>query len=423
MGRWTLAALVVNAVVGSGIFGLPSVIASLVGPRAPWAWVAGAAGNGVVMLCFAEVASRFSEAGGAYLYARESLPRLIAIQVGWLVFLTRVTAAAAAANLFTVNLAELVPAVEGQVVRVGLLTVLIGGLAVVNFRGVRNAARLSNVFTIGKLVPLAVFLAAGAYFMATREVGAAPASAAARSPDWLRAILLVAFAYGGYDGTMLAMSEARQPRRDAPFAMIAAMLLLVAIYTGVQLVVGAALADPAASSRPLVSAARVFMGPFGGALLAAGAMISVFGFLVANFLAAPRLLYALGTNHDLPPLFGRIHPRFRTPHVSIVTFGLLVWALAAYGSFQANAMLSAVSRLFVYGSTCVALIVLRKRRPGEAWLRLPAGVPLALAGIGFCALLASRMVAGEIGVLLAVALIALLHWSIVRRTSLATGGR
>lgn len=414
MGRATLAALVVNAVIGSGIFGLPSVLARLLGPLAPWAWIVGAVGNGVVMLCFAEVASRFSQAGGAYLYARASLPRLVAIQVAWLVFLTRVTAAAAGANLFTVNLGELLPAAEREVVRIGLLTLLVGGLAAVNLRGVRQGARLSNLFTAGKLVPLAVFLVAGAVFLAARAPASAPAAPpAAPASDWLRAVLLVAFAYGGYDGTLLAMGEARHPRRDAPVAMVAAMVFLAALYTGIQLVVGAALSDPGASQRPLVAAAQVFLGPFGAGLLAAGAMISVFGFLVANFLAAPRLLFAVGANGDMPAVFARVHPRFRTPDVAILTFAVVVWALAVHGSFEWNAMISAVSRLFVYASTCVSLVVLRRRHPGEARFHLRGGLVLAALGIGFCAVLASRMGRAELAALLVVALLGSGQWAIL----------
>src|SRR5512145_3370073 len=91
MGRWTVTALVINAIIGSGIFGLPSVIARSLGPVSAWAWVIGAAGNAVIILCFAEVASRFTGAGGAYLYARASLGRLTAIIVGWLAYLTRLS--------------------------------------------------------------------------------------------------------------------------------------------------------------------------------------------------------------------------------------------------------------------------------------------------------------------------------------------
>ncbi|GMU66943.1 MAG: amino acid permease [Acidobacteriota bacterium] len=418
MGRWTLALLVVNAIVGSGIFGLPSVVSKHLGPLAPWAWVLGAVGNGVVMLCFAEVASRFTAAGGAYLYARESLPRLVAIEVGWLAFLTRMTAAAAGANLFTVNLAGLVPAAEQETVRLGALTLLLGTLTAVNVAGVEQGARWSNVFTVAKLVPLAILLVAGAAFLLLRGAIAPAAPASAASPDdWLRAGLLIAFAYGGYDGALMAMGEARDPRRDAPFALVAAMVALALLYTAVQLVVDGVLVDPAATERPLVEAASVVLGPWGGALLAAGTLVSIVGFLGANFLNSPRLGFALAENGDLPAVVGRVHPRFRTPYLAILGFGFLVWALAVAGSFAWNATLSAVSRLFVYGATCVALLALRRRDPHGARLRLPGGPVLATAGIAFCALLASRMGRAELVVVAVVTAVAAAHWALVRRGS------
>lgn len=420
MGRWTLALLVVNAIVGSGIFGLPAVVSKHLGPLAPWAWIAGAVGNGVVMLCFAEVASRFTAAGGAYLYAREALPRLVAIEVGWLAFLTRMTAAAAGANLFTVNLAGLIPAAEREVVRVGLLTLLLGTLTAVNVAGVREGARWSNYFTVAKLVPLAVLLAAGAAFLVARGAVTAAVPAPVATPDdWLRTGLLIAFAYGGYDGALMAMGEARDPRRDAPFALVTAMVVLALLYAAVQVVVDAALPDPAATERPLVEAANVVLGPWGGALLAAGALVSIVGFLGANFLNSPRLGYALAENGDLPAAVGRVHPRRRTPYVAILGFGFLVWALAVAGSFTWNATLSAVSRLFVYGATCVALLALRRRDPGGARFRLPGGAALPVAAIGFCALLASRMGRAELVVIVVVTAVAGAHWALVRRRDAA----
>lgn len=413
MGRWTLAALVVNSIIGSGIFALPAAIGRLVGPAAPWAWLIGAAGNGLIMLCFAEVASRFREAGGAYLYARAALPRILAIQVGWLAFLTRLSAAAAGANLFIVNLAEFWPPAERPWTRGALLTALFGVLALVNHHGVRGGAGLSNLFTIGKLLPLAVFLVGGALHFAS---GAPVTRPAAGTGEWLRASLLIAFAYGGYDGAMMAMGEARRPRRDAPFALIASMLFLAALYTAVQISVDRSLGTTA-SERPLVDAARLFLGARGGALLAAGAIVSVIGYLVANFLNAPRLAYALAEHDDAPAALGRVHPVHRTPFVSVWLFAVAVWALALYGNFEWNAMLSAVARLFVYGSTCAALLVLRRRQPEAARLRLPGGSVLAVLGMGLCALLVSRMGRGELVVIAAVAAIGFVHWLVAARRS------
>jgi APA family basic amino acid/polyamine antiporter len=415
MGRWTVTALVINAILGSSIFGLPSVIAKSLGPASPWAWLIGAAGNAVIIVCFAEVASRFTQAGGAYLYAHAALGRLPGILVGWLAYLTRVSAVAAGANLFTVNLAEFFPGVSREVVRIAVLTVLLGLFAAVNYRGAKGGAQLSNVFTIGKLVPLAIFVVAGIAWVATHPPAVAVTTPTPTGRDWLQALLLIGFAYGGFDGAMFAMGEAKEPRRDAPFALGTAIVFLTFLYTGVQLLVSAALPDPGASARPLADAARVFLGPTGASLLAGGALLSLVGFLSANFLNGPRLTYALSEQLDAPALLGRIHPRFRTPYVSILLFAVLVWALAAYGNFQWNATLSAVTRLFIYGSTCLALIVLRRTQPGTAWLTVPGGPVLAVIGMGFCALLAARMGRAEVVALVGVTVLGFVHWLIVRR--------
>jgi amino acid transporter len=146
MGRWTLVALVINSIIGSGIFGLPSLVWRLVGSAAPWAYLLAGAGMGVIMACFAEVASRFSDAGGPYLYARAAFGRFFGIEMGWVLWLVRLSAAAAAANLFVVYLAEFWSAAHEPVARAVVLTALLGVLATINYRGVKSGARMSNIF-------------------------------------------------------------------------------------------------------------------------------------------------------------------------------------------------------------------------------------------------------------------------------------
>jgi amino acid transporter len=303
-----------------------------------------------------------------------------------------------------------------------VLMLLLGTLTLLNVHSVKDGAGWSNVFTVAKLLPLVIFLAAGFAWLAAHERARPAAEVLTRGGDassWLQAILLIAFAYGGYDGAMMAMGEAKDPRRDAPFALVLSMVGLAALYTAVQLVVDGVLSDPAATARPLVAAANVFLGPWGGALLAAGALVSIAGFLGANFLGSPRVIFALAENGDVPRLLGRVHPRFRTPFVAIVLFGATVWLLAARGSFEWNAALSAIARLFVYGSTCVVLLVLRRQQPGrlasDARFRLPAGPLFAAIGLVFCALLATRMGRAELVILGLLLAVATIHWALVRR--------
>ncbi|MGE5327340.1 MAG: APC family permease, partial [Deltaproteobacteria bacterium] len=165
MGRWSLVALVINSIIGSGVFGLPSVVASKLGQASPLAYIPAALGMGVVMACFAEVASRFRQAGGPYLYARLAFGRLAGIEVAWITYLARLTAAAANVNLFAIYLAEFWPAAKSAWPRFGVLTLLVGILACINYRGVRPGARQSNVFAVAKLVPLLMFIATGLFFV------------------------------------------------------------------------------------------------------------------------------------------------------------------------------------------------------------------------------------------------------------------
>ena len=153
MGRWSVVALTVNSVIGSGIFGLPSAVASHIGKISPLAVLFAGAGMGIVMACYAEVASRFHEAGGPYLYARAAFGRFMGIQTAWMLFLGQSAAPAASANLFVVYLGEFWPHAKDPLPRFVILTVLVGALALINFRGVRARAPVSTYLTAANKVP------------------------------------------------------------------------------------------------------------------------------------------------------------------------------------------------------------------------------------------------------------------------------
>jgi amino acid transporter len=412
MGRWSLVALVINSVIGSGIFGLPSVVAGMLGPASPLAYIPAALGMGIVMACFAEVASRFRQAGGPYLYAREAFGRLAGIEVAWVTYIARLTAAAGNANLFVIYLAEFWPATKDPWPRLAVLTLLIGLLAGVNYRGVRAGARQSNVFTVAKLVPLLLFLAAGLFFV---NRGNFSIHSHAPVGSWFEAVLLLVFVFGGFESAMIPMSEAKDPKRDAPFALFVALAVVTAVFTLVQVVVTGILPDAASTDRPLAAAAHVIVGPAGGAFIALVALVSVYGILSSMILSVPRLTFALAEQGDFPALFARVHPRFRTPFVSIVVLAALVWGMAVAGSFKWNARLSAVARLFTYGATCAALVAFRKKPPEDAGFRLPAGSLFALLGILFCVALVARMGRVEFWIVLATGLVGLANWAWAQR--------
>jgi APA family basic amino acid/polyamine antiporter len=421
IGRLALIGLVLNSVIGSSVFGLPSVIGARLGAWSPWAWLVAAAGMVLVVACFAEVASRFGQAGGPYLYARVAFGRVAGIEMAWLTYLVRLTAAATNANLFVIYLAEFWPAATGPIHSPAVLALMLGPLALANYRGVGLGLNVSNVFTVGKLVPLAVFVIAGiALLFGARSTTTASPASPVDLGVWLEVILLLVFAYGGFEAALVPLAEAKNPRRDAPVALFAMLGICALLYTLVQAVVVAALEDPGASPRPLAAAAQVFLGPAGANFMALGALVSVYGYLAGAMLNVPRLTYAMAEQGDLPARFGAVHRRFRTPHVSVVLFAGLVWALASAGSFLQNLTLSAVSRLFTYGAVCVALVVLRWRERRNLpdlpppWFRIPAGTLVASLGLAFSATLALRMNVREIVVLGATLVLGLLHWTWIR---------
>ena len=400
----------VNSIIGSGIFGLPSLITRQLGAAGPVAWVAAAIFSGVIMVCFAEVASRFTETGGPYLYARVAFGRFTGILMGWLTWLVRLASAAANANLFIIYLAEFWMRAQAPLPRVIVLTALIGMLTVINYVGVSAGTQLSNVFTAAKLLPLLVFIVAGAGYLFSHHQPVPVGIVNTGGGSWLDAMILMVFAYGGFEGALLPMGEAKDPRRDAPFALIAALATCAVVYTLVQVVVIGVLPNPAAGDRPLAAAARVFMGAAGTAFISVGALLSIYGYLSSMILNTPRLTFALAEQGDFPRIFAAIHPRFRTPYFSIVVFAVLLWVLAFTGTFQWNVVLSSVARLFYYGIVCAALIVLRRRAPGEARFRVPGGPVLAVLGMGVCIVFLTAMQRGAFYILAAVAFIALLNW-------------
>ena len=417
IGRWALAGLVLNGVIGSAIYGLPSVISGKLGRAAPWAWLIAAALIGVVLACFAEVASRFRDAGGPYLYARVTFGRFAGLQTGWMAYLARLTASATVANLFVIYLGEFLPGVTGRSAAAGVLAGLLGGLAAVNYRGVGLGSGVSSALAIAKLAGLGIFVALGLAWLAGHGAVAAPAPPPGAAP-WLEALLVLVFAYGGFEAALMPLAEARDPERDAPVALFVALAAATLIYSLGQTVVTLTLPSAAASTRPLADSARIFLGAPGAGFLAVCALLSTFGYLAGGMVNVPRLTFAMAEQRDLPRAFGAVHQRFRTPHVSIVAYAAVVWALAASGSFLQNLTLSVAARLITYGLVCAALPVLRRRdgRPGAAppaAFTLPAGRVFAVLGVLGMVVVATQVKRQELLVMAGVVGLATVHWRAV----------
>jgi basic amino acid/polyamine antiporter, APA family len=366
------------------------------------------------------VASQFSEAGGPYLYARTAFGRLMGILVGWMLYLAQTAAPAANANLFVIYLAEFWPEAKERWPRFLILTLLIGMLALINLLGARQGTAVSNVFTVGKILPLLMVILAGAALTIFHPVpwgGAGPMPASA----WMKALVLLVFAYGGFESAVAPVGEAKNPARDAAFALFVALITCATIYALVQWVVVGVLGPGATTDRPLAEVARVTMGNRGAGLVAIGAMISVYGYLSAKLLGMPRVTFALAKGGDWPRVFAVVGPKFHTPWFSILFFAVVVWGLAIAGNFTWNVTLSVIARLFYYGVVCAGLIALRRKQPQAGGFRLPGGPLLSVVGVGIAAALcvaaqlSKQMDLGKSVILGATVVAALLNWLWARR--------
>ena len=416
IGRWSLTALMVNSIVGVSIFKLPADLAARLGRLSPFSCLGAGAGILIIAGCIAEVSSYYDETGGLYLYARDALGRFAGLLVAWLTWLTRIAAPAAAANLFCTYAAQFYPALGTHRGEMLLLGALIGHLALLNYVGVKTGKNVSNVFTAIKVGFLLFFVVAALLALLLKpELRVVAPLPAASAKSWFQAMLLLVYAYGGFEGALFVGGETTNPKRDTPVALLTTLGVVCVIYTAVQFTVVAILPDAGASARPLADAAQRFLGPAGGIAIALAALVSAYGYLSANLLHAPRVTFALAEQGDFPALLGAVHPRYRTPYVSIVVYAVLVFVFAALGNFEWNAVLSAVSRLAVYGAMAVAVPLLRRRSDRQAQFLLPA--PYLFAGLSliFSLVLLTQMGRGEFAVVGTTCVVALINWLAVRR--------
>jgi amino acid transporter len=411
IGRWSLAALMFNTIIGASVFGVPSLLASRLGALSVPGYLIAAVGVAVIAGTLAEVASQFRETGGPYLYARTAFGPFVAIQIGWMMWLSRIAASSAVANLFISYGAQFYPMIKAPLPRALVLAVLISFLAAVNYRGVAGGTAMSTIFTVAKLGLLAFLIAGGlAALLLDPAIRVTPPPVTPGAADWFDALILMVYAYAGFEATFLVAGETRDPRKDAPFALLVSIATATLVFVSLQYVVMHILPDAAATTKPAADAAQRFLGPLGASLVAGGALVSIYGYLSANLLHSPRLTLAMGEQGDFPAWFASVHPRFRTPHVSIVLFAVLVIAFSVAGSFRWNAVLSVLARIFVYGAIAAALPALRRKQPHADAFRLPAGNLFAALSLAFMGVIASR-IQRSAGVVLAVTLlIGFLTW-------------
>jgi len=393
-------ALSVNDVVGSGVYLiLPVAAAQLLGAASVWAILGAGFGVLLLVLCFAEASSHFDEAGGAIVYTRAAFGDFVGFEVGWMTWIARIASVASLSVFFARALGYIFDWANHGVGQALTILVELVALTWINVRGVKSGARTAVVLAFGKLVPLFLLIVVGIVAVKWDRIFPVPSPEHA---NFMKAALLVLYAYAGFENTPAPAGEFKNPKRDVPFGLIVQIAIVTAVYTLVQLVAIGTVPDLGVSKTPLADAGRLLMGPFGGFLLTLGAALSVLGTNNNTILAGPRYLYALAQTGRLPRALARIHPTYRTPHVAILTQSAVALALivtdfvlhsinpTAFGVAEDLAILSTIARLATYMGTCLSVPVLRRKMPvTENTVRLPGGPVIPIAGLVICLLFLS----------------------------------
>lgn len=426
IGPWQMTALVINCIIGSAIFGVPSEAIRLAGNTSATAMLAAGLLMGIIILPVAEVASQFREAGGMYLYARTAFGRFVGLQVGWFWLLAIVGGGAAGANLFLSYLAHFAPPVAHGWLRAVTLLMVIAVPTGANYVGVRQGVNLSVLFTAAKILPLALVIGLG--LMEAASPSRAPTQAVSSFvfpsslAGWPQLLLILVYAFSGWEDALVPTGEVQQPRRVIPFGLTAGLLVCAVVYTLFQFVivrtVGASPTD-----RPVIETASALLGHGAGAFVAVAVMLSTYGWISGAFLNAPRFPMALAQQGDCPALFGRLHPRFHTPSLGILLYGAVVLVLALTGSFLWAIALTAGSLTIFYAVSCAALIQLRRLQPSASAFRLPFGRVLAVIGIGISIGLLAQLELRQLGLMAVTALFGTANWIWARRNEAHHGRR
>ena len=373
LGVRSLAASILNVTVGGGIFLVPALVAAGLGAAAPIAYVVCSVAFGLIVLCFAEAGSRVSLTGGPYMYVGAVFGPFVGYVSNVLIFLLGVIAHAAVASAFAQAVNAIVPGLGEGVPRALLIAGVFAFFAAVNIRGVTQGARMIEVATVAKLLPLVAFVLLGAFAVRTENL------VWARVPsltDVGRMSIVLVFAFSGVESALVPSGEVRDSARTVPRAIALAMAAVTLLYITVQVVAQGILGPELATAKdaPLATAARHAFGPAGGLLLLAGALISMFGYLSGMMLAMPRTIFAFARDGYLPSALAHVHPVNRVPARAIALHAAVVIALAITGSFQSLAILSNISALLLYLLCSAAALELRRRNvQGE-------GVPFRVPG-------------------------------------------
>lgn len=403
--------LAFNGAIGASIFALPATLAADFGTLAPWLFPLVGAAFLLIAVPFARSVAAFPDNGGPATYGRV-FGRLAGFELGWVYYVARAAAFAANLNVLIAYLARWWTGADSGVLRLAIMLATVALLTAINIAGVQRAMRLLGGLTLLKTVPLLVVAVVALALAGIPAPGPLPRLGEAEA-----GVLLVFYAFVGFENAAVTAGETQRPERTLPRALLGTIATVALLYFLVQLAFVAMFPNglAAGDSAPLLALGERVFGPAGALLLGAAAVASLAGNLHGNMAATPRVTFAMAERRELPQWLARVHPRFATPAASILFFAALVALLAVSGSFVWLAVVSTLARMIVYAATILALprAPLRPARLGPGhWL-------WAAAGILVCALAATQADAAAWLTLAGLAAAGLLLFLVTARRSAA----
>ncbi|HYB84196.1 MAG TPA: amino acid permease [archaeon] len=400
LNTFDTTSLVVGSAIGADIFVIPSLIAALIGPVSILIWLGGAFIAIAIALCFAYCATILPRVGGSYAYARKVAGPFPGFMVGWALLLAEWFTLAVYPVAFTQYFETLTPNLtppEVVLLKIAFTVVII----LTNIYGVRAASRFNDALTIAKLAPLLLLICLGIAFTALR-----PTLALSHFEPFVKGsfsnagqvLVLVIWAYAGFELSSLPADEIQNPRKTLPKALLIGMLIVAAFYIITNFVV-IALVDQtrlSASTAPLSLAAATglsfspTLSIIGGLVLTFGALASILGVDESGTIGTSRLAFAMSIDGLLPRFFSRLHPSSKTPYVSIIV--LCSTALIASITNSLSALINASVFLlsFAYLATCVSAYYLEKSGSSKDH-KSQGSMLVILLGIVFSVLLMTQV--------------------------------
>jgi APA family basic amino acid/polyamine antiporter len=371
IGPLALAANMVNYTIGAGVFVMPALTAKAAGAWAPVAFLIAALANAALTICYAEATARVPTSGGQAGFTEAAFGRFAGFVTGVFTYLAGLLAASAILAAAADTAAAFVPALATTWSRAALIIGWAALLFAVNLRGLKLVTRIVGLVTAVKLVPLALFLVVGVFFVDPANLPM-PVLPATGLGD---ATLLAVFLFAGVHGVILTAGEIRDPARTLPRALALGLVAITTVFIGTQLVAQGILGPALAGSATPLADALGRVSPGWRALILAGALVSMLGWTASDALNTPRLVFAMARDGRLPAALGVIDARHAVPARAIAVHLALAAALAIGGSFALLATVSTLVLVLLFIGAALAALRLRQRRVALG------GVVAALPGL------------------------------------------